>query len=121
MKLIDIIRRNPRPAPWSEGEKIPWDDPRFSERMLKEHLSQEHDKASRRAFIIDQHNQWIHKEVLNNKTSRILDLPEYRLKNRFLNCINICTGSGLEFPLHSTRRDRVGRKFGHRFRKYFYK
>jgi len=45
VNLTDLINRK-MPEPWAE--KIPWDDPAFSERMLKEHLSQEHDAASRR-------------------------------------------------------------------------
>jgi SAM-dependent methyltransferase len=42
--------------------------------MLKEHLSQEHDAASRRAHIIDRQVGWIHRHVLGGKASRILDL-----------------------------------------------
>ena len=53
MKLSDITSRTSAPVPWSEGDNIPWDDPDFSERMLKEHLSQEHDLASRRAVDRD--------------------------------------------------------------------
>ncbi|MCA9368642.1 class I SAM-dependent methyltransferase, partial [Candidatus Kaiserbacteria bacterium] len=60
MQLIDIVRRTDAPRPWAEGEKIPWDDPAFSRRMLQEHLSQEHDAASRRFAVIDQHVAWIH-------------------------------------------------------------
>jgi SAM-dependent methyltransferase len=74
MHLIDIIRREPVPEPWSEGEKIPWDDPAFSQRMLKEHLSDVHDAASRRASVIDRHVDWIHSHVLGGTSSRILDL-----------------------------------------------
>ena len=48
MNLIDIVNRPLNPAPWAEGEKIPWDEPEFSARMLHEHLSQKHDAASRR-------------------------------------------------------------------------
>jgi hypothetical protein len=55
VKLIEIINRNAIPEPWSEGEKIPWNDPDFSQRMLLEHLSQEHEGASRRFETIDQH------------------------------------------------------------------
>ena len=46
--LTDLIQRDIAPKPWAEGEKIPWNDPEFSRRMLKEHLSQKHDAASRR-------------------------------------------------------------------------
>ena len=72
--LSDLIRRQPDPEPWSEGDNIPWNDPDFSERMLLEHLSQEHDAASRRFEIIDEHIIWIHNTLLRGKPSRILDL-----------------------------------------------
>jgi SAM-dependent methyltransferase len=74
LKLLDIIRRQSVPKPWAEGEKIPWNDPDFSRRMLKEHLSQEHDAASRRSEIIDEHVKWIHDQVLKGNPTRVLDL-----------------------------------------------
>jgi SAM-dependent methyltransferase len=74
MDLMDIVQRNPLPEPWVEGEKIPWNDPGFSRRMLREHLSQEHDWASRRAVTIRKHVEWIHREVLSSQPARILDL-----------------------------------------------
>lgn len=74
MKLLDIVNRSPSPAPWTEGDNIPWHDPDFSRRMLEEHLSQEHDAASRRFDIIDQHVRWIHQELLLGRPTRILDL-----------------------------------------------
>ena len=74
MKLLDVVRRESVPKPWAEGEKIPWNDPDFSRRMLNEHLSQEHDAASRRFEIIDSHVRWIHDQVLKGNPTRILDL-----------------------------------------------
>jgi len=74
MKLSEIIQRNMEPQPWAEGEKIPWNDPDFSRRMLKEHLSQKHDAASRRTPTIKKHVDWIHNFVLDGEPSRILDL-----------------------------------------------
>ena len=74
MKLSDIIQRDMAPQPWAEGEKIPWNDPDFSRRMLKEHLSQRHDAASRRTSVIKKHVDWIQNFVLNGKSSHILDL-----------------------------------------------
>ena len=74
MNLIDITRRRAVPQPWVEGEKIPWNDPDFSQRMLQEHLSQEHDAASRRLRTIDDHVEWIHTQILSGKGGRILDL-----------------------------------------------
>jgi len=62
------------PEPWAEGDHLPWDDPGFSERMLKEHLSQKHDGASRRFETIDRHVRWIHDALPGGRPSRILDL-----------------------------------------------
>jgi len=74
IKLINVVNRKKVPNPWEEGEKIPWDDPEFSRRMLKEHLSQKHGAASRRTPTIKKHVDWIHNFVLDRKLSRILDL-----------------------------------------------
>ena len=74
MNLNDIIHRPTNPLPYSEGEKIPWNDPAFSARMLHEHLSQAHDAASRRFETIDKHVAWIHRGLLGGQLSRILDL-----------------------------------------------
>jgi SAM-dependent methyltransferase len=73
MNIMQIIARIETPEPWSEGEKIPWNDPEFSERMLKYHLTQENDLASRRFEIIDRHVDWIHNK-LGGKPSKILDI-----------------------------------------------
>jgi len=72
--LLDILQRNPDPSPWSEGDNIPWNDPEFSKRMLKEHLTQEHDAASRRFEKIEAHVTWIHEEVLKSQPGKLLDL-----------------------------------------------
>jgi SAM-dependent methyltransferase len=74
MLLTDIVQRPTRPAPWSEGDNIPWNDPDFSARMLKEHFPQAHDAASRRATIIARHVAWIHETLLEGAATRILDL-----------------------------------------------
>ena len=74
MNLMDIVNRRPIPQPWAEGEKIPWNEPDFSQRMLREHLSQQHDLASRRFAVIDQHVAWIYRSALQEKPSRVLDL-----------------------------------------------
>lgn len=74
MNLYDLVNRTPVPLPWEEGDNIPWNDPDFSRRMLKEHLSQEHNAASRTFDIIDQHVDWIHTQILGSKNLKILDL-----------------------------------------------
>jgi SAM-dependent methyltransferase len=74
MQLLDLIDRSAVPEPWSEGDNIPWHEPGFSHRMLKEHLSQDHDAASRRFAKIDRHVAWIHGQLLSANPTRILDL-----------------------------------------------
>jgi 2-polyprenyl-3-methyl-5-hydroxy-6-metoxy-1,4-benzoquinol methylase len=74
MNLIELIYKAAPPVPWVEGEKIPWSDPGFRQRMLREHLSQEHDTASRRVGLIDQHVDWNHNGLLAGQPGRILDL-----------------------------------------------
>lgn len=59
---------------WHGAYKIPWDDPDFSRRMLAEHLSQNHDMASRRTEWIDKQVAWIHERLLGGQPSSILDL-----------------------------------------------
>ena len=59
---------------WHGVYKIPWDDPDFSRRMLVEHLSQDHELASRRTEWIDRQVVWIHEHLLDGNTASILDL-----------------------------------------------
>ena len=66
-------RRSP-PVPWSSELRFPWDDSDFSDRMLREHLYQGHDLASRRHALIRSEVEWIHNELLSKRPSRILDL-----------------------------------------------
>ena len=74
MTLDEILNRIVPPRPWDEGDKIPWDDPEFSQRMLQEHLTQRHDLASRRSTIIEKHVDWIHQELLGGRPGHVLDL-----------------------------------------------
>lgn len=74
LTLLDVIAPAPDPVPWDEGDNIPWNDPGFSLRMLREHLSQAHDMASRRSDKIDQQVAWIHHDLLGGNPARILDL-----------------------------------------------
>ncbi|XPV76081.1 MAG: class I SAM-dependent methyltransferase [Desulfovibrio sp.] len=58
---------------WEGSHKIPWNDPEFSRRMLREHLSQDHDLASRRSETIAVQCQWLLAHKLQSE-DRILDL-----------------------------------------------
>ena len=74
LKLSSIIARHHPPTPWAEGDNIPWHDPAFSERMVAEHLSQQHDLASRRASSIEAHVHFIERQLHGLDNARILDL-----------------------------------------------
>jgi SAM-dependent methyltransferase len=69
-----ILRRTLPPEPWTEGDNIPWNRPDFSKRMLREHLSQAHDAASRRLSTVEHHVGWIHRDLLKERPSRVFDV-----------------------------------------------
>jgi SAM-dependent methyltransferase len=114
MQLTDLIQRASPPAPWAEGDKIPWNDPDFSRRMLREHLSQAHDAASRRSSIIDEHVDWIHRAVLNGRSSRVLDLGcgpglySSRLAQRGHTCVGIdFSPASIEYAREAARSQQL--------------
>ena len=89
--FTSLINRSTTVAKW---EKIPWHDPEFSRRMLAEHLSQAHDRASRRFDIIDQQVAWIYQTILKAQPATILDLgcgPGF-YASRFAALGHTCTG-----------------------------
>lgn len=73
MDIFGIINRAPLRPEDVEGHKIPWDEPGFSARMLANHLSQEHDWASRRSAIIDRQVDCI-EACLPDAPALVLDL-----------------------------------------------
>jgi SAM-dependent methyltransferase len=93
--LMDLVRRKPFPLPWDEGDNIPWHAPDFSDRMLREHLSQEHSAASRRLEEVEEHVNWIDHRLLFRRSSRVLDLGcgpglyTSRLARRGHECVGI--------------------------------
>jgi len=74
MNLRELVSAAAPPEHWSGKYKIPWNELDFSRRLLDEHLDQTHDAASRRLPIVDSHVNWIHRHVLEEKASRVLDL-----------------------------------------------
>lgn len=72
--LLHVVQRTTPPTPWAVGTPLAWHDPDFSARMLREHLSQAHDAASRRAAVIDAQVDWLHGTVLRGQPTRVLDL-----------------------------------------------
>jgi len=70
--LADLIYRQAKDI--DNGLEIPWADPEFSRRILKEHLNQDNDIASRRIKAVDKQVQFIHHQLLMAKKTTILDL-----------------------------------------------
>ena len=111
MKLADLPRRAP-PQPWVDAEKIPWHEPDFSRRMLREHLSQAHDAASRRTERIDRQVAWIQETFLGAGPARILDLGcgpglyASRLARRGHRCVGIdFSPASIEYANREAERD----------------
>ncbi|GAB1051522.1 MAG: hypothetical protein Sw1PiTSA_26740 [Shewanella algae] len=52
--------------------KIPWNDADFSQRMLENHLSQEHDWASRKLAVIERQVDWLCSQLAPG--AKVLDL-----------------------------------------------
>lgn len=69
------IYRRPQPAiPWRDGDNLPWNDPQFSERMLREHLDQAHGAASRQQPEILRQVQWLWDRLELRPGARLLDI-----------------------------------------------
>ena len=74
LTLASLLERQVPATPWAEGDNLPWDDPAFSQRMLAEHLSQQHDQASRRTATIDAQVRFIARQATGGDGARVLDL-----------------------------------------------
>jgi SAM-dependent methyltransferase len=72
--LWRIYRRPERPVPWSYGGNLPWDDPDFSKRMLREHLDQSHGAASRQQAERETIISWIWSKLGLAPGSHLLDV-----------------------------------------------
>lgn len=72
--LWRVYRRPDPPLPWVNDGNLPWNDPEFSKRMLREHLDQSHGAATRadpeREAIID----WLWAKLHLEPGKKILDI-----------------------------------------------
>ena len=60
--------------PFAYGGNLPWDDPDFSDRMLHEHLTQDHGAASRKAEEIQLQIEWIWEKLDLSAGQHLLDV-----------------------------------------------
>ncbi|WP_243544407.1 class I SAM-dependent methyltransferase [Pseudodesulfovibrio tunisiensis] len=73
--LVSLLNQAPDFSdPWGENHKIPWNDPAFSRRMLREHLTQDHELASRSRVRIAAQVRWLHERALGAQPGHVLDL-----------------------------------------------
>lgn len=72
--LRRIYQRRTPAVPWRDGANLPWDDPTFSERMLREHLDQGHGAASRQRPEILRQVDWLWRQFDLRPGARLLDI-----------------------------------------------
>lgn len=72
MNMLSLCNRPVPPTNWTTWTTIPWNEPGFSARMLENHLSQDHDWASRTSGIIEAQVAHIHS--LLPQGANILDM-----------------------------------------------
>jgi SAM-dependent methyltransferase len=72
--LAQLIQLQQKPAPFTPGEALFWDDPHISSQMLQAHLNPEIDAASRRPETIDRSVKWMIETLGLKIGDPILDL-----------------------------------------------
>jgi SAM-dependent methyltransferase len=72
--LWKIYHRPDPPLPWVEGGNLPWDEPAFSERMLREHLDESHGAASRVTAERIRQIEWMWDKLGLHAGARLLDV-----------------------------------------------
>ena len=69
-----IYNRSQPARPWEDGDNLPWNDPEFSQRMLREHLDQSHGAASRQRPEILRLVDWLWQQLDLTPGARVLDI-----------------------------------------------
>jgi SAM-dependent methyltransferase len=72
--LWRLYQRPEKPTAWENGGNLPWNDPAFSERMLREHLDESHSAASRTTPERALQLPWLWSRLNLHPGSRVLDL-----------------------------------------------
>ncbi|MCA9867049.1 MAG: methyltransferase domain-containing protein [Anaerolineae bacterium] len=68
------IYNRPDPALWQGGGNLPWNDPDFSARMLREHLDESHGAATRQAAERAAQLDWLWTRLALGPGHRLLDM-----------------------------------------------
>ena len=72
--ISQLIQLQQKPAPFTPGEALFWDDPHISAQMLEAHLNPDVDAASRRPATIDRSVRWLIEVLGLQPGDPILDL-----------------------------------------------
>lgn len=72
--LWRIFHRSTPAVPWRDGANLPWDEPAFSQRMLREHLNQGHGAASRQRPELLRQVDWLWSKLDLQPGARLLDI-----------------------------------------------
>jgi ubiquinone/menaquinone biosynthesis C-methylase UbiE len=72
--LWKIYHRLERPVPWAEGRDFHWNDPEFSQRILREHLDDSHGVASRVTTERNLQITWLWQKLNLRPDVQILDV-----------------------------------------------
>lgn len=72
--LWRVYRRPDPPAAWTGGGNLPWNEPEFAERMLREHLDDSHGAASRRTAEREAQLQWLWTKLALAPGKRVYDV-----------------------------------------------
>ncbi|MCL4867498.1 MAG: class I SAM-dependent methyltransferase [Anaerolineae bacterium] len=72
--LWRVYGRTRRPLPWSYKGNLPWDEPDFARRMLREHLDESHAAATRPTAERVQQLNWLWGHLALEPGHRFLDL-----------------------------------------------
>ena len=74
MNLQKIMDRKALPTPFLDTGKLPWDQPEFSARALREHLDDSSDSGSRSEEMIREHVRFMMSTLSLRPRSRVLDM-----------------------------------------------
>lgn len=72
--LWHIYNRPDPPPLWQNGGNLPWNDPDFSARMLREHLDESHGAATRQAAERAVQLDWLWERLALSLGGRVIDL-----------------------------------------------
>lgn len=73
--LWRVYRRPEPPTPWAQRDgNLPWNDPAFSQRMLREHLDESHGAASRVTAERQQQLEWLWQKLDLHAGDHVLDV-----------------------------------------------